>query len=134
MNIEYISGFFDADGYVTFSKNKRNTIMPTPIVGFTTNDLRLLLHIRFFLKTTYHLTGAICEKKPRKDTHHTSYDLKYTYQQALVLLEHMQVRQAIKQHRKMVLLNHYNGLVRRNGKYKKDELLAINELINMFYQ
>lgn len=115
MNNEYISGFFDADGYVTLvkmAKNRRRTI----VIGFTNNKIDILEDIKYFLETSG-ASGIISTKKPRSANHQTSYDLKFVgFNNAKKLIPIINTRHSKKKSR-FELIDKLIELTPRNGKY-----------------
>lgn len=115
MNNEYISGFFDADGYVTLvkmAKNRRRTI----VIGFTNNKIDILEDIKSFLETSG-ASGIISTKKPRSANHQTSYDLKFVgFNNAKKLIPIINTRHSKKKSR-FELIDELIELTPRNGKY-----------------
>ena len=119
MNWNYISGFFDADGYITMvipNKNKNKTV----IVGFTNVELDLLETIRDFILEDIGVKGHISKKPARKETHSDSYDLSYKYNSGLSVITNIESFHPKKIHRKNIVEENYLKLTPRNGKYTKE--------------
>ena len=126
MTWDYINGFFDADGSVYYTppaKSKKRTTF----ISFTNNEEIILKKIKAFLFKELGINGFICAKKPTKDNHQISYDLKHRYISAIKLLEKIQTFHPKKRHRKNVLLK-IHKLIPRNGKYTEKVLTAIKIL------
>lgn len=89
MNWDYISGFFDADGSVTFSRlgnSKNKTIQ----ISFTNVELSVLEKMREFIEIELDIKGFISTKAPRKSTHKVSYQLNYNYfNKCIKLIDHI---------------------------------------------
>ena len=62
MNWNYITGFFDADGYITFIKPSKNQ-HKTVVVGFTNTKRIILELIQEFIYQQTKQKGFICKKK-----------------------------------------------------------------------
>ena len=134
MNEHYIAGFFDADGYVTISKNSQKD-EKTPTVGFTNNVIELLEQIRKFIFDRTGFQGKIVSKLAKKETHQISYDLKYQgFNASLAVLDLLPIQHP-KKLRRTVILKEIKLLTPRNGKYtpsmleerrsKCDEFLSV---------
>lgn len=132
MNFTYISGFFDADGSISLlsiHKNEHKSIQ----VSFCNNELSILEAIQSFLHNEIQIKGAISRKKARKKTHADNYELKYTRNAALKLLENIQSNHPKKRHRIAVALQYYKGVTRRNGKYNERGLSKKEAFSRLFY-
>jgi hypothetical protein len=119
MNWNYISGFFDADGYITMvspNKNKNKTI----VVGFTNVELEILESIRDFIFNDIGVKGHIVKKKARKESHSNSYDLSYKFNSGLSVISNIDSKHPKKSHRKNIIEENYLKLTPRNGKYTKE--------------
>jgi len=119
MNWNYISGFFDADGYITMvspNKNKNKTI----VVGFTNVELNLLESIRDFILEDIGIKGHISKKSAQKESHSDSYDLSYKFNNGLSVISKIESFHPKKAHRKNIIEEHYLMLTPRNGKYTKE--------------
>ena len=132
MNWEYISGFFDADGCITISKptkNKNKTIQ----ISFHNNEREILENIKSFILQEIEVKGHISTKKAKQDTHKDSYDLKYTYLNALKVANKL-VSKHPKKKRKIELYNLIQEKTKRNGKYTEQELQERKTLEEQFFQ
>lgn len=135
MNSHYISGFFDADGYVTLTKRSKKETSKSPVIGFTNTQLCILHKIQSHL-LEHGLKGRISEKKPLKDNHAIGYDLKYERNNALKLAELLQSvsTHPKKLHRLNALLCCYKAVVPRNGKYTEQMLHNLQLFEEQFFQ
>ena len=75
MNIDYISGFFDADGSITMSRLKSTDPYRTLKIDFTNTKLEILLEIQKFLLENHNLHLSISTKPARKENHSTPHVL-----------------------------------------------------------
>lgn len=136
MNLHYVSGFFDADGYVTLIKisSKRETAK-APIIGFTNTQVCILHKIQSLL-LEQGIKGRISKKTPAKENHSVGYDLKYERNHALRLAELLQAisTHPKKVHRLNMLLCCYRGVVPRNGKYTEQMLKDLQLFEEQFFQ
>lgn len=133
MNIQYISGFFDADGYISLLKSNKNDIAKHVVIGFTNTEKTILCKIQDFLMEQYSLKGIISSKKPVKEIHKIGYDLKYHYNDALKLAELLISFHPKKNHRINLSLLEYKTFVKRNGKYSIEELRRLKEFEDRFF-
>ena len=132
MNWNYISGFFDADGYITMvrpNKNKNKTL----VVGFTNVEFDLITDIKTFIDNELGIKGVVSKKKSRKETHSDSYDLKYTYNSALKVIEKIDTIHPKKRHRKSIVTEQYIKLTPRNGKYTEDMKEKREKMVLSFF-
>lgn len=136
MNLQYVSGFFDADGYITLTKiSSKREIAKTAVIGFTNTHLPILLEIQSFL-SEHGLKGTINKKAGAKENHATGYDLRYQRNYALKLAEFLLPLSIHpkKNHRLSTLLFHYKNVVPRNGKYSKEMLENLQQFEKQFFQ
>lgn len=131
MTWEYISGFFDADGYITLSRVKKNAHR-TPVIGFTNVEITILETIRDFIKAELNINGFISTK--RKKGTNDSYDLQYNYLPKTVAMgKKMKSIHRKKKHRLNMVVEQLPSIVPRNGKYTKEQLLKREEFEERFY-
>jgi len=132
MNWNYISGFFDADGYITMvspNKGKNKTLY----VGFTNVELQILEEIRNFILNELNIKGSISKRTSKIETHSDSYDLKYLYNNALKVIECIDSHHPKKKHRKDVISEHYLKLTPRNGKYTDEMKEKREKMVETFF-
>ena len=120
MNIHYISGFFDADGYLTMSKQSNEEKIPC--AGFTNNVREILEEIQKFLFENFSIKGYICKKPARKETHQDSYDLKYAGFKTCGILKNVLCLKHPKKIARFEILQSIHDLTYRNGKYSEQML------------
>jgi intein/homing endonuclease len=118
MNWDYISGFFDADGSITFAKagNSKNK---TISITFTNVHKEILIEIKEFIKIKLDINGFISRKPAKRKGHMTSYQLQYVYfSKCIPLMEKINTKHPIKKHRFEIADKLYD-YTPRNGKYSK---------------
>lgn len=119
MNWQYISGFFDADGSITFVRNHKNEER-SPQISFSNNYKEILIEMRDFIEEELNIKGTITKKKAQKDTHSDNYDLSYNYfPKALLLKKKLKLKHPKKIWRFNLLLQ-LNACTPRNGKYTQE--------------
>lgn len=126
MNWNYISGFFDADGSISYVRpgvGKRKTIQ----ISFHNNEKVILDDIRSFIESELGCKGGLSLKRARKDTHQDSYDLKYYYQSAYSLCRILDPLHPKKKHR-CNIGSQIGFATKRNGKYTDEELKIREQL------
>lgn len=126
MNWNYISGFFDADGSVSYTyprKGKNKTAQ----VSFHNTEMSILNKIKSFIDSEIGVKGSIVTKKPRSENHIISYDLKYKFRSAIEVLKRLDIRHPKKRQRKNLLLQ-IQKIKPRNGKYKPIQIEKIEKL------
>ena len=120
MNIDYISGFFDADGSITMSKAKSSDKFRTLKIDFTNIKLEILLEIQKYLKENYDITLSISTKPARKSTHSVSYTLSTSSNiNCYKLCELIKSIHPVKRHRINTVLKYHKLVTVRNGKYNE---------------
>ena len=132
MNWDYITGFFDADGYITMvrpNKNKNKTL----VVGFTNVELELLEEIKDFINESLNVRGTIVRKQARQETHSDSYDLTYKFSGALKVIDMIDTKHPKKKHRKNVVSESYLKLTPRNGKYTEEMKEKREKMVLTFF-
>jgi len=123
MNLDYISGFFDADGSITLSKSSKNDTFKTLKMDFTNTKLDLLKSIQEYLFDNYNLKLYISTKPARKITHSISYSLSSSSNQKCIeLCKLLKSHHPKKLHRINTVLKYHNVVTLRNGKYNDKQI------------
>lgn len=121
MNMQYISGFFDADGSITMSRNKSNSMFKSLKIDFTNVELSLLLEIKQFLQDR-NINLSISTKPAIRETHSVSYALSSSANQTVIkLCRLLESHHPKKLHRINTVLKYHNEVTKRNGKYNDKE-------------
>lgn len=132
MNIQYISGFFDADGSITLVKrNKKEN--KSPHIYFTNTYLNILKSIKDFLEKEYKLKGRISTKKVYNDVHNIGYSLTYSNRNAKSLCKLLQPVHPKKIHRINTINKYYDIVTIRNGRYTEKQLLKKKAFERLFF-
>lgn len=119
---EYISGFFDADGSITMSRDTKNCIFRTIKIDFTNTYLEILKDIQKYLFEKYNLKLFISKKPARKENHSVSYTLSSTSNIVCYkLCEIIKSHHPKKLHRINTILKYHHLVTKRNGKYTEKE-------------
>ena len=122
MNLQYISGFFDADGSISMGYGKKGDKFKSIKIDFTNVYLNLLIEIQDYLKDNHDISACICTKPARKDTHRISYSLSVgSNQKCLELCKLLSSHHPTKLHRINTIITYHNKVTRRNGKYSEKE-------------
>lgn len=129
MNWQYISGFFDADGYITMAKQHKNE-NETPTLGITNTNLRLLEQMRNFILGEIDVKGVICTKTSTNPNHATSYDLRYVGFNKISKLKLESIHE--KKQTRLYYLSEIKANTPRNGKYSESTLAKRLELVQKF--
>ena len=132
MNIQYISGFFDADGSVSLISNGKGKNKTTQL-SFSNCEKSILESIQKFLFNTYNAKGHISIKKKKKENHTQNYELKYIYQNGLIVANALQTIHPKKVHR-IKVLNQLQECTPRNGKYTEEQKAKRKELEDLFFK
>ncbi len=124
MNLDYISGFFDADGSITMSYSSKFDKYRTIKIDFTNTKIEILLEIQKYLKDNYNLNLPISTKKVVKENHSQGYVLSCSSNQVgYKLCDLITSIHPKKKHRINTILKYHNIVTKRNGKYNEKEKL-----------
>lgn len=122
INDSYISGFFDADGSITMSKNSHNDVYKTLKIDFANTQLKTLKDIQKYLQDTYGLKLFIVTKPSTKKQWAESYALTTSANRVCYkLCEIIKSHHPKKMHRINTVLKYHDAVVKRNGKYNERE-------------
>lgn len=123
MDLNYISGFFDADGSITLCKNNKLDKYKSIKIDFTNTQLELLKQIQEFLLDNYNLKLYISTKPSKKENHSISYALSCSGNQKCIKLCKLLKSYHLKKiHRINTILKYHNLVTIKNGKYKENEI------------
>lgn len=122
MTLDYISGFFDADGSITMCRSNKNDIYKAIKIDFANTHLSILLEIQKYLLDNHNLKSHISTKSIRKVNHSISYTLSVgSNQKCLQLCRLLNSHHPIKKHRINTILKYHDLVIKRNGKYNTKE-------------
>lgn len=118
MNLNYISGFFDADGSITLCKNNKNDMFKTVKIDFTNTYIEILKEIQLYLLNEYSIKTYISTKPSKNINHSTGYSLSCSSnQQCIKLCKLLNSIHPKKKHRINTILKYHDIVTIRNGKY-----------------
>jgi len=118
MTLQYISGFFDADGSITMSKNSKLDPYKTIKMDFTNTYIIILEEIQKYLLDVHGIKSYISTKPSKKETHNIGYSLSCnSNQECLKLCKLLESHHPKKLHRINTVLKYHNIVTMRNGKY-----------------
>ena len=133
MDWNYVSGFFDADGSISLVKKySKGNANKTIQISFHNTELTILEEIRDFISSEIGVIGRISVKKPKKDNHSVSYDLKYVQHRGYVVSTYINSRHPKKIER-IKIYKQIQELTPRNGKYTEEMLNQRNILVENFF-
>lgn len=123
MTINYISGFFDADGSISMSYNNKKDRYKSLHIDFTNTEKDILTLIQKFLKNE-NISSVLTCKKKYKINHNKGFTLKISgNQNCIKLCRILKSNHPKKLHRINTILKYHNKVTKRNGKYKFNEHL-----------
>jgi len=129
MNWSYISGFFDADGFIQLNKIHKNQL-PSPVITFHNNEKVILELIKKFIYTQLNVNGTIVTKKKKGYT--DQYELRYSYfSKFSLIVDELKIHHPRKLKR-LEFIKTYKNLRKRNGKYTYQELETITLLLKQW--
>lgn len=121
ITLNYISGFFDADGSITLSNNSNSSKYKYLKIDFTNTEKELLEEIQQLL-LEYDIKTYISTKPARKINHSISYVLSASNNYAIKLCQLLNSRHPKKLHRINCINKYYNIVTIRNGKYNTNQI------------
>ncbi len=117
----YLAGIIDGEGTISFMK-RGDHFFPTVTIA---NNSRKLLE---WCGAKSKLPHSLLNKRPRAAHHSPSYHIRWRHRSALRLAQVCLPYLIIKKKHAALLLN-WKRVVRRNGRYTQQELLARNNLV-----
>jgi DNA-binding transcriptional regulator WhiA len=120
MDKQYLAGFFDADGYISALKEKKDEERKI-VCGFTNTNEELLNKIRFFIEKKLQIKTKLHTKKSKKITHKVGFELRVNGPNALKLLNQIPFLHPKKVKRLSIAVE-IQKCTPRNGKYTKPQL------------
>lgn len=132
MDWYYISGFFDADGSITYVKRHASDKNKSLQLSFHNNEIEIIEEMRKFIKDELGFKGTVSTKKPQKSSHSLQYELKYMYRQALEVIKNIESLHPKKRHRISISFKIQES-TNRNGKYTDSERLKREQLVHYFF-
>lgn len=122
VQIAYLAGIIDGEGSVSIVKD-RNGFKPQLTIS---NNFKPLL---LWCRDVVGLSASLSSKKPRKETHAISYDLRWSYNKAIQVAIIISPYIIVKKSQIRCLLK-WPDVVKRNGRYAENELKLRNTLID----
>ena len=121
MNIDYINGFFDADGSITISKQYKTSKYKALKIDFPNTELCILEEIKSYL-LDLGIKSYLNTKPPKKDTHQTGYTLSLSGEYAFNLCKLLTPKHLKKLHRVNCVIKYWKDVTSRNGKYSSKQI------------
>lgn len=124
MTLDYISGFFDADGSITMSKQSKTACFKTIKIDFTNTYLSIVEEIQKYLLNEYNIKTYISKKPKNNVKHNIGYALSCgSNQECLRLCRLLKSHHPKKLHRINTVLKYHNLVTIRNGKYTNKQII-----------
>jgi len=124
MTLQYISGFFDADGSISLCKNSKNDKYKSIKIDFTNTYLTVLEEIQKYLLNNYGIKSHISKKTIKKENHNIGYSLSCNSNQTcLKLCRLLESHHPKKLHRINTILKYHNIVTMKNGKYTDKQII-----------
>jgi hypothetical protein len=118
MTLQYISGFFDADGSITMCKNSKQDAYKAIKIDFTNTYVTILEQIQKYLLDEHGIKTHMSKKPSKKENHNIGYSLSCNSNQAcLKLCRLLDSHHPKKLHRINTVLKYHNVVTMSNGKY-----------------
>jgi hypothetical protein len=134
MNWEYISGFFDADGCVTLSRNSKRDKFRSPTIGFTNTQESILKKIQSYIYKETGFKGHIQRLEPKIKTHLPGFELRYIgFNKCSVLSKNIKTIHLKKSKRFKIIDELREGVV-KNGKYEPSQIIKKLSLEQKFFK
>lgn len=117
MNLDYVSGFFDADGSISMAYSCKTNPFKTIKIDFTNTKKSILIEIQKYL-LTHGIKTYITEKVPYKENHSIGYTLSCSSNGVSIkLCKLLKSIHPMKQHRINTVLKYHEEVTSKNGKY-----------------
>lgn len=124
MNLQYISGFFDADGSITLCKQTSTDKYKSIKLDFTNTYPTILYEIKSYLWENYQIPTYISIKPSKKVNHAIGYALSTnSSQSSLKLCRILLSHHPKKRHRINTVLKYHDLVTQRNGKYNNKQIM-----------
>jgi len=124
----YIAGIIDGEGTITLTRTHR-TENRRPVVSISSTELPLLTYVREVIGA-----GRITSKVCAREHHSPSFTYTITSRQALTLLTQVcPFLRTYKFKRACLLLEEYQGVTPRNGRYTPEQRTARAQLEERFF-
>ena len=134
MNVDYISGFFDADGSITMCHHSKKDTFRTIKIDFTNSEKDILLSIQKFLIENHDIKTYLTFKKIKKVNHNKAYCLSTSSNQmSYKLCKILKSIHPKKLHRINTILKYHNIVTKRNGKYTQKETMRKLSYERLFF-
>jgi hypothetical protein len=118
MTLQYISGFFDADGSITLCKKSKNELYRTIRLDFTNTYINILEEIQKYMLEEHNIKLHLSTKAAKKENHAVGYSLTCnSNQECLKLCRLLDSHHPKKLHRINTILKYHDVVTMRNGKY-----------------
>lgn len=118
MTLQYISGFFDADGSISMGKNSKHDTYKAIKIDFTNTYITILEEIQKYLLNEYNIKTHISKKAIRKENQNIGYSLSCNSNQTCLKLCRLLVSHHPKKlHRINTVLKYHDIVTVKNGKY-----------------
>ena len=124
----YIAGIIDGEGTITLTRTHRGENR-RPVVSISSTELELLTYVRSVIGA-----GRITTKVCAREHHSPSFTYSITSRQALTLLAHVcPFLRTYKLKRACLLLEEYQRVTPRNGRYTTEQRTARAQLEERFF-
>lgn len=119
-NYIYAAGLFDGEGTVTMTRSRKSDKWRRPKVSLASTSKELVS----FMKDNF--GGSISNKKTYQVHHKQSYSWAITDQKAISFLKMIKpyLKECEKIRRANHIINNYNKVTQRNGKYTEEMTIA----------
>jgi hypothetical protein len=124
----YVAGIIDGEGTITLTRLHRNENRRA-VVSISSCELQLLTYVRSIVGAG-HITGKVCAR----EHHSPSFMYSISSRQALSLLARVYpFLRTYKSDRARLLLDEYQRVTPRNGRYTAEQRLAREQLEIRFF-
>jgi len=123
MNLDYISGFFDADGSITMVKHSKNDKYKSIKIDFTNTYIQILYEIQDYLLINHSIKTYISTKPSKKVNHSIGYTLSCSSsQQCIKICKLLKSKHPKKIHRINTIIKYHDKVTIKNGKYSTNQI------------
>jgi hypothetical protein len=134
MTLQYISGFFDADGSISMCKSSKHDTYKCIKIDFTNTYITILEEIQKYLLDEHNIKSHISKKAIKKENHNIGYSLSCNSNQTcLKLCRLLDSNHPKKLHRINTVLKYHDAVTMRNGKYTDKQATRRLAYERLFY-
>lgn len=127
-DLAYLAGFVDGEGTISLYRTSNPKAFRVPLLSVSSTD-------RYLLESFMRFGGCIYAKgRKRPEGHRQAFEYRLRGLAAIDAIEQLfpYLRHAVKRTRAIMIIDHYRGITKRNGKYTAAEFGIKKNFEEMF--